>query len=109
MTVKFQAGRLMDRLTRLSGVKAQVMPRAFQTFVQSTPVARINGGNARSNTRLKNNDIIADYGYAGVLDAGRGFRHGQMRGSTQAPEGMTKPTIDFIQQEVIAYINAKGK
>jgi hypothetical protein len=45
---------------------------------------------------LTNNTILAGYPYAGVLDAGRGMRDGQMRGSNQAPKGMTEPTLKFL-------------
>ena len=70
---------------------------AYQTFIQKTP---IKTGNARKNTKLQGTTINANYGYADVLDKGRGIRDGQMRGSEQAPEGMTKPTIEALRQYV---------
>jgi hypothetical protein len=57
-------------------------PRAHREFVALTPIARVNGGNARRNTRLQNSTIIADYPYAQRLDDGY---------SRQAPQGMTRP------------------
>jgi hypothetical protein len=67
---------------------------AYQEFVKNTPVKT---GNAKRQTSLQGNQIIANYNYAEVLDLGRGFRDGQMRGSEQAPQGMTKPTIEAVR------------
>lgn len=73
---------------------------AYQKFLDATPVRT---GNAKNNTNLKGNSIEMNYNYGHVLDQGRGFRDGQMRGSTQAPKGMTEPTIkevrDYIYQQ----------
>ena len=66
----------------------------YQTFVKSTPR---RSGNAKRKTTRQGKTINADYPYAKVLDDGRGFRDGQMRGSTQAPDGMTTPTIEAIR------------
>lgn len=48
-------------------------------------------GNARRNTRLKDKQILADYGYAGKLDEGW---------SKQAPIGMSDPSIDFFERDL---------
>ncbi len=48
-------------------------------------------GNARRNTRLKDKQILADYGYAGKLDEGY---------SKQAPTGMSDPSIDFFDRNL---------
>jgi len=48
-------------------------------------------GNARRNTRLKDKQILADYGYAGRLDEGW---------SKQAPTGMSDPSIDFFERDL---------
>lgn len=48
-------------------------------------------GNARRNTRLKDKQILADYGYAGRLDEGW---------SKQAPIGMSDPSIDFFERDL---------
>jgi hypothetical protein len=69
---------------------------AYDYFKGITPIAPVNGGNARSNTRLRNDEIQADYAYAQRLDNGW---------SRQAPNGMTKPTEKFIQE----YINKQAK
>jgi hypothetical protein len=57
-------------------------------------------GNAQQSTTHNQNSIVADYPYAFVLDAGRGHRDGQMRGSTQAPKGMSQPTVDYIRDYI---------
>lgn len=107
VTVKFDASRFKQQLGNLAKVKLAVMPKVFQEFYDKTPY---KSGNAKRNTKLIGNEIRADYAYAGVLDAGRGFRDGQMRGSTQAPDGMTKPALEVLDKEVYNYImkNSKG-
>jgi len=61
---------------------------AYKEFVKNTP---IRSGNARRKTRLQKDTIIAAYPYAQRLDEGY---------SKQAPEGMTKPTEEFIRQQL---------
>jgi hypothetical protein len=57
---------------------------AYDYFKQITPV---KSGNARNKTVLNNNEINASYPYAQRLDKGW---------SKQAPQGMVKPTIDYL-------------
>ena len=78
----------------------------YQEFYRLTPV---KSGNAKQNTKLVGNTIEADYPYAQVLDDGRSFRQGQMRGSTQAPQGMTKPTMALMNTLVQAQIAKANK
>jgi len=66
-------------------------------FKEETP---IDSGNARRSTTLKSNVIEADYPYAQVLNQGRRPTTRGMRGSKQAPEGMTKPTIERLRDYV---------
>jgi hypothetical protein len=61
---------------------------AHKEFVNNTPV---RSGNARRNTRLDGNKIVADYAYSQRLEEGA---------SKQAPRGMVEPTEQWIQQEV---------
>jgi len=61
---------------------------AHAEFVKNTP---IRTGNARRNTNLRGNVISADYAYGQRLDEGY---------SKQAPDGMTKPTEEWIRKEV---------
>jgi hypothetical protein len=81
-------------------VQAQLknLPReAFQEFKKITPV---DTGNARRSTSRKGNVIDANYNYATVLDKGRHMTNNGMRGSKQAPRGMSTPTKEFIQRRV---------
>jgi len=66
---------------------------AYDYFRSVTPVRT---GNARSRTRLQNDEIRADYAYATRLDQGS---------SRQAPDGMSAPTTKFIQE----YIKKQGR
>jgi hypothetical protein len=97
MTVKatIQDTQFKAKLGDLKKFKSIVMPQLYAEFVKNTPVAT---GNAKVNTSMKDTTITANYPYAFVLDAGRGFRDGQMRGSVQAPDGMTEPTIELAKK-----------
>jgi hypothetical protein len=68
---------------------------AYKEFVKDTP---IRSGNARRKTRLSGNKIVAGYNYAQKLD--EGF-------SRQAPDGMTKPTEEFIKKRMTQIIKGK--
>jgi hypothetical protein len=59
---------------------------AYRVFRENTPV---NTGNAYRKTILKDNTIEARYPYAQRLDEGY---------SPKKPEGMSKPTLDFIRK-----------
>tara|TARA_R110000868_G_scaffold372176_1_gene635995 strand:+ start:487 stop:765 length:279 start_codon:yes stop_codon:yes gene_type:complete len=67
----------------------------YTKFVSVTPV---DNGNARRNTKLEGNEIVADYPYATKLENGY---------SNQAPKGMTEPTIEFIRQYVYKQTGVK--
>lgn len=70
----------------------------FRGVKDKTPV---DTGRAKRGWRLlnkgRNIEILNNVPYIGVLDQGRSFRDGQMRGSTQAPKGMTGPTLRQIR------------
>jgi hypothetical protein len=91
--------KILDRLNKITDTlnSNTIATHAYQHFKKITPVDK---GHAKRNTHLKGTQIEADYPYAEVLDKGRGFRDGQMRGSTQAPQGMSKPTIQEIRDFV---------
>jgi hypothetical protein len=108
LEVKCDLGAAIQQLTAAKGVAKAVMPQLYQEFYRLTPVKT---GNAKRNTKLVGNTIEADYPYAQVLDDGRSFRQGQMRGSAQAPQGMTKPTLALMNtlvQAQIAKANTKN-
>jgi hypothetical protein len=81
------AGEINKKLQQLANTftPAELAKQAYPYFKQTTP---IRSGAARSNTRLRNNEIEADYPYAQRLDEGW---------SQQAPRGMTAPTVKYIQ------------
>lgn len=63
--------------------------RAYKEWLANTP---IKTGNARRSTKFRGkNTISAEYAYAGRLDQGY---------SKQSPDGMSKPTEQFIQDEI---------
>lgn len=101
LTVKNNINTSINRIQR----RLKRLPQeAYQVFKDTTPVRT---GNAKNNTRLKGNTIEADYQYAQVLDKGRHMTPRGMRGSTQAPKGMTKPTEDFIKQRLSQIMSGK--
>ncbi len=75
-------------LRRISAALTKLPTEAYDFFKEETP---IKTGNAKRRTRLQGQVIKADYDYATELDAGR---------SRQAPEGMSKPTEQFITKRV---------
>jgi hypothetical protein len=97
-------GDISQMLSKMKKELKDVPKEAYQFFVKQTPV---RSGNARRNTKLKGNTIQANYQYAEVLDKGRHMTSRGMRGSDQAPEGMTKPTEEFIQKLVDKIVKGK--
>jgi hypothetical protein len=97
-------GDISQMLSKMKKELKNVPKEAYQFFVKQTPVKT---GNARRNTKLKGNIIQANYQYAEVLDKGRHMTSRGMRGSEQAPEGMTKPTEEFIQKRVNKIVQGK--
>lgn len=62
--------------------------KAYRFFVSKTPE---DTGNAKRKTTISGNIINAQYPYAGRLDQGY---------SKQAPQGMTKPTEEYIKNHI---------
>lgn len=86
--------RRLDRV--LANInQPMISKKAFDEFKKITPK---DTGNARRKTKLRGNIIKANYRYATVLDKGRHMTRKGMRGSNQAPEGMSKPTIKSIRE-----------
>lgn len=73
---------------QLNQLPDELVKDAYQVFRKNTPVDK---GNARRNTILRRTTIEADYNYAQPLDEGH---------SKQSPQGMTKPTIEFLESEL---------
>lgn len=98
--------KLDVKLSQAKALAKQAMPQVYQKFVDVTP---IKTGNAKSKTRLVGNKIEAKYPYASVLNDGRSFRDGQMRGSDQAPNGMLEPTKAFAERLLKSMAQKIGK
>lgn len=77
---------LTPHLNKVVRELEQVPEKAFDHWVSVTPK---NDGNARRKTKLVGSTIEANYPYARRLDQGS---------SPQAPEGMSKPTFDFVER-----------
>ena len=82
-------------LSKIEKKIAKIAKEAYQEFVKETPK---RSGNARRSTKLVGNKIVAGYAYAKRLDEGY---------SKQSPEGMTKPTEDFIQKRMKEILRGK--
>jgi hypothetical protein len=93
------ANNIVDRLNKVLNVlnDTNIAKEAFTKFKDVTPV---KSGNAKRSTKLQGNAINADYAYANVLDKGRHMTRRGLRGSEQAPKGMTEPTIEHIRNYV---------
>ena len=78
------------RINQIKGIldPIKMAKQAHKVFWSNTP---IKSGNARRNTNLYQNTIEANYPYATRLDEGY---------SKQRPNGMTKPTIAFLQEYI---------
>ena len=86
--IKFKVDTSLDKLKSIYA-QVQALPQdAYNYFVTVTP---IDTGNARRSTSLKGKTIEANYAYANRLDKGW---------SKQAPQGMIKPTQDYINRRV---------
>ena len=96
ITMSVDLSQFKLKLAEVKTVTDKAMPQIYTEFVKNTPIGLT--GNARAHTNLNGKVITAAYQYAGVLDAGRGYRDGQMRGSDQAPNGMTQPTEEFAKK-----------
>ena len=94
----------------------KVLPKnAHKEYESNTPK---QSGNARRKTALRKNrngfEIQANYDYARVLDEGL-YPNPPKQGtgktiagySTQAPRGMSDPTIDYIEQSLEDYLRNK--
>jgi hypothetical protein len=104
LDAKFNSNNISNMLKEVKRELKKVPQEAYDFFVAHTPKKT---GNARSKTKLKGSVIQADYQYAEVLDKGRHMTSRGLRGSDQAPEGMTKPTEKFIQDRVNKIVTGK--
>jgi hypothetical protein len=89
MKIKIDNKDLKNLINSTRKEMRQVMREAHKYFKDITPK---RNGYAQRNTILVGNEIRANYDYAGVLDEGR---------SRQAPNGMSEPTIEKMENELI--------
>jgi hypothetical protein len=100
--IKFSV-KVNDKITTdLIRKQQQINKLPEQAFMYWKSITPIDKGNAKRNTTFNraNEEIVSNYPYAEVLDQGRGFRDGKMRGSKQAPKGMSKPTEEYIAKQL---------
>jgi len=83
-----KTNKIAKKLSKKQRDLAKVPELAYKEFKKNTPVRT---GNARRRTKLKDETITADYPYAGRLDDGY---------SKQSRQGMTDPTVKYIQKIV---------
>ena len=95
MSITLKANRITPSLQDIQRKLDRLPQEAYKEFLEDTPV---RSGNARRKTRLSGNKIIAGYNYATKLD--EGF-------SNQAPDGMTKPTEEFIKKRMAQILKGK--
>lgn len=89
LTMKVKTtNNISPRLNNIKRKIAAIPKQAFDVFYANTPV---RSGNARRNTRRSGDRIIANYPYAQRLDQGY---------SQQSPEGMVKPTEEFVAKRL---------
>lgn len=103
LDVKFN-NQLAPTIRKIQQKLNNLPKEAYKEFVDITPKRT---GNAKRSTKLKGSTIQANYAYAGVLDKGRHMTTRGMRGSDQAPDGMTKPTVDFIKKRIAQIVRGK--
>jgi hypothetical protein len=85
--IRMVQNNISPSLRRIQNDLEKLPGQAYKVFVENTPV---RNGNARRKTKLKGKNIVADYPYAKRLDEGY---------SSQRPDGMTKPTEQFVQKQ----------
>lgn len=84
----FTNDKMTPVLKRIASQLNKLPQKAFNVFKDNTPVA---SGNAQRKTQLVGSEIRANYPYASRLDNGY---------SRKRPQGMTRPTEVFIQDEL---------
>ena len=95
----------IPKQNRRINMRLKNLPKEAYNFFKS--ITPIKTGNARNKTKLSGQTIQANYPYAEVLDKGRHMTNRGMRGSDQAPQGMSKPTEEFIKQRIAQILAGK--
>lgn len=95
--IKVDTREVRDMLHDLNDMPDDVMKSAFKFYKKETPK---KSGNARNKTTLRGDKIRSGYPYAGRLDEGW---------SKQSPDGMTEPTIEYMEKEVDRQVRKIGR
>ena len=95
MSVTLNVKSLKSTIKTIQKKLNNLPKEAYTEFVKDTP---IRSGNARRKTKLSGNTIEANYPYAQRLDDGY---------SPQSPDGMTKPTLDFVKKRLRQIMRGK--
>ncbi len=96
ITFKGDLNPMLANIANLEKIPNQVLKDAYSYFVSTTPV---RSGRARRSTERRGDSIVAAYPYAQRLDEGW---------SRQAPDGMTKPTQEYIDRRINELVKGKG-
>lgn len=88
-TVRRLTNNIPTRANKLKREFDNLKRKGHHQFVKETP---IDTGNARRSTKLKGNEIQANYDYSIKLE--------KQAHSRQAPRGMSEPTIDYLRKEI---------
>lgn len=97
LSINFKPDAILKKTKQMRKDLGNLPKEAYKVFRDITPIAT---GNARNKTKLQGNRIVGQYAYADVLDKGRHNTNRGMRGSKQAPKGMTQPTVQYIKDRV---------
>lgn len=102
---RIRSNKMTPALKNISAALESLPKQIAKKLIELTPE---DSGNARRKTRLAGRyKIVANYAYAGVLDRGRHKSTRGMRGSKQAPKGMTRPTKDWTRQRIRKILKAR--
>ena len=88
LRVKLDTRQVINQFKAAEDIPTDLIERSYKKFKDLTP---IRTGNARQNTKLEKTTILGDYPYAQRLDKGY---------SQQAPDGMSEPTIAYMEREL---------
>lgn len=99
---------IKDKLKgQLKSIKAKLKQLPKEAYTEFRDITPVRTGYAKKHTSLRRTTIEAKYPYAEVLDKGRHMTKRGMRGSEQAPRGMSKPTEEFIRKRVKQILQGK--
>jgi hypothetical protein len=107
MQVKINISKnlITPALKRISQQLQSLPQELLDKMIELTPE---DSGQARKKTKLVNRRRIeANYPYARVLNKGRHLTNKGMRGSSQAPQGMTKPLREFYKKRIRSLLKVR--